>query len=205
MMLVSQEGAMHLVRYQVAISLDGFIAPKDGSADWLNPYGKVAGEVVGPWMKQIGGIVMGRATYDQGQAMGGGMWGGTPTLVMTSRALPRKKAEELEAADNMDDGLKRLKARVAKGDIWLFGGGRTAGRFLAAGLVDMIELTTVPVVLGAGRTLFDGVSVEETFELAAVEQRALGCVSTTYRKGATPAKRRTSRNSPRDSRSAGSR
>src|SRR6185436_19275620 len=41
------EGVMHLVRYQVAISLDGFIAPDDGSADWLNPYGKVAGEVMG--------------------------------------------------------------------------------------------------------------------------------------------------------------
>ena len=48
---------MHLLRYQVAVSLDGFIAPHDGAADWLNPYGKVAGEVMGPWMKQIGGIV----------------------------------------------------------------------------------------------------------------------------------------------------
>src|SRR5690348_9271254 len=162
---------MHLVRYQVAISLDGFIAPKDGGADWLNPYGKIAMEVMGPWMKQIGGIVMGRATYDQGQAMCGGMWGGTPTLVMTSRPIP-KKGTSLETSSDLKDGLKRLKERITTGDIWLFGGGKTAGQFLAAGLVDMIELTTVPVVLGSGRTLFDGVSVEETFELAAVDQRS---------------------------------
>jgi len=207
---------MHLVRYQVAISLDGFIAPDDGSADWLNPYGKVAGEVMGPWMKQIGGIVMGRATYDLGQRMGGGMWGDMPTLVMTSRPLPKKHKASVEASDNLEDGLKRLRARMAPskesgGDIWLFGGGKTAGQFLAVGLIDMIELTAVPVALGSGRTLFDGVAVEKTFELVSVQQQSLGCVSTTYRRiakkaaGATPPKRRASPRSPRDSRSAGNR
>lgn len=56
---------MHLVRYHVAVSIDGFIAPTDGSADWLNPYGKVAMDFMATWMKQIGGVVSGRATYDQ--------------------------------------------------------------------------------------------------------------------------------------------
>ncbi len=56
---------MRLVRYHVAVSLDGFIAPPDGAADWLEPYGKVAMGFIGPWMKQIGGIIVGRKTYDQ--------------------------------------------------------------------------------------------------------------------------------------------
>lgn len=195
---------MHLVRYQVAVSLDGFISAKNGSADWLGPYGKVAMEVMGPWMKQIGGTIMGRSTFDQAAGMGGG-GRDTPTLLMTSRPLPKKHSASLVTSDNPEDGLERLKARVPKGDIWLFGGGVTAGHFLKAGLIDLIELTTVPVALGSGRPLFDGVAVENTFELVSVQQRSLGCVSTTYRriakKAATPPpRRRASPRSRRDSR-----
>ena len=46
--------------------------------------GKVAMGFIGPWMKQIGGIIVGRATYDQAINMGGWMWGKTPALVMTA-------------------------------------------------------------------------------------------------------------------------
>ncbi len=70
---------MHLVRYHVAVSLDGFIAPPDGGAEWLEPYGNVAMGFIGPWMKQIGGVSVGRATYDQALDMGGWMYGKTPT------------------------------------------------------------------------------------------------------------------------------
>jgi dihydrofolate reductase len=196
---------MHLLRYQVAVSLDGFIAPRDGSADWLNAYGKVAGEVMGPWMKQIGGILVGRATWDQAIGMGGWMWGKTKALVMTSRPIP-KAPPDIETSTDPAAGLKRLREQMTEGDIWLFGGGVTAGKFLKAGLIDMIELTIVPVALGSGRTLFDGVAAQETFELASVQQHALGCVSNTYRrieetaKRATPPKRRAPPRSRRDSR-----
>lgn len=203
---------MHLLRYQVAVSLDGFIAPPNGSADWLNPYGKIAGEVMGPWMKQIGGLLLGRATYDQAGSFGGWMWGDLPALVMTSRPLPKKHPASVEVlGGDPAEGLKRLRARISPGkgkggDIWLFGGGVTAGRFLGAGLIDMIELTIVPVALGAGRTLFNGVTVQETFELVSVQQRALGCVSNTYRRieksarRATPPPRHSPARSRRDSR-----
>ena len=88
---------MHLVRYHVAVSLDGFIAPPDGSAAWLEPYGKVAMGFIGPWMQQIGGIVVGRATYDQAIGMGGWMWGKTPALVMTSRPVDTGSADDRHA------------------------------------------------------------------------------------------------------------
>src|SRR5690349_7732939 len=116
---------MHLVRYQLAISLDGFIAPKDGSADWLEPYGKAAWNFLGPWMKTIGGIIVGRAMYDQAAGMGGWSWG-LPSLVMTSRPLPAKHPKTVEASDDPAKGLARLCERVPEGDIWLFGGGITA-------------------------------------------------------------------------------
>jgi dihydrofolate reductase len=197
---------MHLVRYQLAVSLDGFIAPQDGSADWLNPYGKVAGDFVGPWMKQIGGIILGRATYDQAAATRGWMWGKTPALLMSSRPLEKKPSASVEVSDDMAGGLKRLRERMSgakadAGDIWLFGGGLTAGQFLGAGLIDMVELTIVPVALGAGRRLFDGVTLQETFDLATVQKQDLGCVSLTYRRIDPGERRATSTARPSRSRS----
>lgn len=173
---------MHLVRYQVAVSIDGFIAPKDGSADWLNPYGKIAGEFMATWMKQIGGVISGRATYDQA----GGMWGKTPALLMTSRPLAKAPKSVIVATDEAG-GLEQLKARVTEGDIWLFGGGVTAGRFLKAGLIDLVEAAVVPVALGEGRPLFGAGPVQLTFEHAGSLPLGLGCVLNTYRKiAATP-------------------
>ena len=185
---------MHLVRYHVAISLDGFIAPKDGGIDWLNPYGKVGADFIGPWVKQIGGIIVGRATYDQSAGMGGWMFKDTPALVMTSRPLPKKHPAAIEAADDPAQGLASLRSRVTSGDIWLFGGGVTAGSFLKAGLIDLVELAVVPVALGEGRPLFSGVALQQTFEHASAQPIGMGCVVNTYRRtaaaAAIPPKRR---------------
>jgi dihydrofolate reductase len=175
--------ACHASRpYHVAISIDGFIAPKDGSADWLNPYGQVAMGFIGPWMKQIGGIIVGRATYDQATGMGGWMWKDMPALVMTSRSLPTKHPNSLETASDPGDGLKSLRARMPKGDIWLFGGSVTAGLFLKENLIDLIELAVVPVALGEGRPLFSGVALQQTFEHTSAQPIGLGCVVNSYKK-----------------------
>ena len=177
---------MHLVRYHVAVSLDGFIAPKDGSADWLEPYGKIAMGFLGPWMKQIGGIIVGRATYDQAIGMGGWMWGKTAALVMTSRPIDKGPQTIHAHTGDPATGLARLRQRMSDQDldtdIWLFGGGETAGRFLRQNLIDLVELAVVPVVLGEGLPLFAGVSTHLTFEHAASQPIGMGCVVNSYRR-----------------------
>lgn len=193
---------MHLVRYHLAISLDGFIAPKDGSAGWLSPYGKAAWGFLEPWMKNIGGIIVGRVTYDQSASMGGWRWGETPALVMTSRSLPKKKPASVEVANDPAEGLERLKARIQKGDIWLFGGGVTAASFLKAGLIDLIELAVAPVVLGEGRPLFADTSVQLTFKPAGSQPIGDGVVVNSYGKIApvrAPTARRPGRSPPAQS------
>lgn len=177
---------MHLVRYHVAVSLDGFIAPVDNSTEWLEPYGKVAMGFIGPWMKQIGGIIVGRTTYDQAIARGGWMWGKTPTLVMTSRPI-LKGPQTIEAHDgDPATGLARLRTRMAEQDldtdIWLFGGGVTAGNFLNNNLIDLIEVAVVPVALGHGRPLFADVEARLTFDHAGSQPIGMGCVVNSYRR-----------------------
>lgn len=177
---------MHLVRYHLAVSLDGFIAPTDGSHTWLNPYASLSGSFMTKWVKQIGGLITGRATYDTAIGFGGWMFGDMPTVLMTTRPpedLP--KAVEVSSGDPapaLAALRKRMSDKGLESDIWLFGGGVTAGRFLAAGLIDLIELAVIPVVLGQGKTLFSGVSVQETFDQAGVEPMGLGCNLITYRR-----------------------
>jgi dihydrofolate reductase len=183
---------MHLVRYQVAVSIDGFIAPKDGSADWLSPYGGIAQEFMATWMKQIGGVIVGRTSYDQD----GGMLGNMPVLLMTSRPLA-KASKSIAVASDEAEGLARLRARMPEGDIWLFGGGVTAGRFLRAGLVDLIEAAVVPVVLGEGRPLFGAGPSQLTFEHTGSQPLGLGCVLNSYRKIAVTASTRARRSRSR--------
>lgn len=177
---------MHFVRYHVAVSLDGFIAPPDGGHDWLAPYGKVAMGFIGPWMKQIGGIVVGRATYDQAINMGGWMWGKTPALVMTSRPVERGPQTVHAHSGDPAEGLAQLRARMTvqdlETDIWLFGGGVTAGMFLKHNLIDAVELAVVPVALGRGRPLFAGVETRQTFEHAASQPIGLGVTVNSYRR-----------------------
>jgi dihydrofolate reductase len=177
---------MHLVRYHVAVSLDGFIAPPDGGAEWLEPYGKVAVGFIGPWMKQIGGIVVGRATYDQSIGMGGWMWGKTPTLVMTSRPVEQGPQTVHTHAGDPAEGLASLRTRMAAQDldtdIWLFGGGVTAGMFLKHNLIDLVELAVVPVALGRGRALFAGVETRLTLEHAASQPIGMGVTMNSYRR-----------------------
>ncbi len=177
---------MHIVRYHLAISLDGFIAPTDGSHHWLDPYASLAGTFMQRWFKQIGGLIVGRATFDQSLGMGGWMFGETPTVLMTSRPVEKlPKAVEVSSGEP-GPALASLRKRMAdqgsEKDIWLFGGGIAAGRFLSAGLIDLIELAVVPVVLGQGRSLFSGVELQQTFEPAGAEPMGLGCTLLSYRR-----------------------
>jgi dihydrofolate reductase len=164
--------ATPLLRYQVAASLDGFIAPLDGSADWLSGYG--AGDYH-RFIATIGGIIMGRRGYETELTMGDWAYDQLPVMVM-SRGEIEKLPPGVALGRDPAGALAALRARVAGGDIWLYGGGTIAGVFLDAGLIDRVEITTVPVVLGAGRSLFAGASHAHTLILR--ESGALGSAVT---------------------------
>jgi dihydrofolate reductase len=135
------------LRYQVAVSLDGFIADPNGGYDWL-----VADPTIdfGALFKEFDTVVMGRKTYDIVKAQGGN--GAMPGLdvVVFSRTLPSTRSPGVRLVnDDPREVVRDIKAGSGR-DIWLFGGGELFRYLLDAGLVDTVEVAVMPVLLGQG-------------------------------------------------------
>lgn len=169
---------MKRLRYQVAVSLDGFIAGPKGEYDWL--IGDPAIDF-GALFKEFDAAVMGRKTYEVMKANGGdGMLTGLDVVVF-SKSLPSRTAKGLRITnEEASDVVKALKKQKGK-DIWLFGGGELFRSLLDAGLVDTVELALMPVMVGSGIPLLPPGALTK---LELVDQRILpvsGIVFVSYR------------------------
>jgi dihydrofolate reductase len=135
------------LRYQVAVSLDGFIAGPNGEYDWIVSDPSIDFAAL---FREFDTAVMGRKTYDVAKAQGvDGSMPGIDVFVF-SRTLPAKEYPGVRIL-NDDPGkvVAALKKKPGK-DIWLFGGGQLFRSLLDAGLVDTVEVAVMPVLIGEG-------------------------------------------------------
>jgi dihydrofolate reductase len=164
------------LRYQVAVSLDGFIAGPNGEYDWIVMDPAVDFAAL---FKEFDTAVMGRKTYDVLTAQGGD--GAMPGLdvVVFSRTLPATARPGIRFFnDDPREIVAALKAKPGR-DIWLYGGGTLFRSLLDAGLVDTVEVAVVPVLLGAGVPLLPPGA---TTKLVLADQKTLpsGIVALSY-------------------------
>jgi dihydrofolate reductase len=140
---------MRRLVYEVATSLDGFIAGPKGEYDWIPMDPDIDFAAMAA---RFDAVVMGRRSYEVAKQAEGGAVGGIATYVY-SRSLPEGSREGVTF---VRDGLAHLRAlkREASGDIWLWGGGELFRACAEAGLVDAVELGVIPVLLGGGVPLF---------------------------------------------------
>jgi dihydrofolate reductase len=128
--------------------------------------------VVEESLANVGATVMGRNMFGghpgpwDARKPWNGWWGANPpfhhpVFVLTHHA---REALELEGGttftfvtDGIEAALERARRASGGKDVSLAGGANAARRYLAAGLVDEMEISLVPTLLGSGERLFDGV------------------------------------------------
>lgn len=169
----------------VATSLDGFIARRDGSIDWLSKAAAEApkGEDFGyqSFLASVDAIVMGRNTFEQVLGFDEWPYGSRRVVVLSSRALdiPARLADRVSASsERPDDLVGRLSAEGAR-HLYI-DGGATIQRFLAAGLIDDLTITLIPVILGDGRPLFGTLGGEISLKHVATRTFGIGFVQLVY-------------------------
>jgi dihydrofolate reductase len=138
---------MRLVRFGGAMSLDGYIAGPNGEHDWIvmDPEIDFAGI-----MSQFDTFLIGRKTFDAMKRMGNaGKSSKGITNIVCSRTLEPSDYPKVRIESDAERVVKELKAQPGK-DIAIFGGGELFRSLLAAGLVDRLEMSVIPVLLGTG-------------------------------------------------------
>lgn len=174
------------VTADLAVTLDGYVAGPnvtlgnpggDGGepifdwihtlASWRERQGMTGGdenrdsELMREWFDATGAVVMGRMMYDTGEEF----WGDnppfrTPVFVLTNRPRPTLVKEGGTSFTFVTDGihsaLEQAKAAAGDRNVDIGGGAHTVRQYLAADLVDELQLHVVPVLLGDGLRLFEG-------------------------------------------------
>jgi dihydrofolate reductase len=156
----------------MSMSLDGFIADKNGSDAGLNNWvfnGQVpvaAGDmnfqlvseasavVFREFVENAAAAVFGRRTYE---ATGETAPFQLPSFVLTHHAEPSQTKDGATVTfvtEGIESALTQAKAAANGRDVYIFGGGDTAQQYLRAKLIDEIQINLVPKLLGGGVSLF---------------------------------------------------
>ena len=139
---------MRRIRYQVATSLDGYIAGPKGEADWIIMDPDIDFRAL---YAQFDAALIGRRTFEvlTGGKKKGGAMPGMKTFVFSRTLRQRDYPKVTIVADKVEETVSALRTEPGK-DVWLFGGGLLFRSLLDAGLVDTVEVAVMPVLLGGG-------------------------------------------------------
>jgi dihydrofolate reductase len=133
--------------------------------------------VVEESVANVGAEIMGRGMFGGGPGSWGedpwqGWWGEDPPFHMPVFVVTHHEREPLTLSDTtftyvtegIGSALEQARAAAAGKDVAIGGGADVINQYLAAGLVDELELNVVPLVLGAGARLFEGVGPDLRLE-----------------------------------------
>ena len=166
---------MRRIRYQVASSLDGYIADPNGDTGWIVDEPEIDFSAL---FDQFDTLLMGRLTYEGLMKTADGFWG--KKVLVFSRTLRQEDHPEVTVvSDNVEQRLKELRSQPGK-DIWLFGGGDLFRSLLNISCVDTVEPAIIPVLLGGGRPFLLTPAVQKRLTLTGHQVYPSGIVWLEY-------------------------
>ena len=177
---------MRKVILGLAVSLDSYIEGPNGEYDWCftdQDYG------MSDFYKRIDSLFIGRKSYELMLTMGDTVMLGFPKLTeyVFSTTLKEVKPGSVLIKGDIEAEVKRIKNEPGK-DIWLFGGASLTGSLLNLALIDELWLAVHPIILGAGKPLFNNIQNRIWLTLQDTKTYSTGLVSLTYTLGQEPGK-----------------
>jgi dihydrofolate reductase len=163
----------------IGLSVDGFIARRNGALDFLPEAPEEHGYEA--LMASVDALVMGRSTFETVLGFGGPWpYGDKRIVVLTSR--PLDVSAIAGRVDVMGGEPAEVVARLAASGAHnlYIDGGATVQRFLAAGLIDRLILTRVPVLIGEGIPLFGPLPADVRLRHVATRSFPSGLVQSEY-------------------------
>jgi dihydrofolate reductase len=153
----------------MTVSLDGFVADKDGGVDRLYP--DLAALRGTPYMNamidETGAVLMGRRTFEMGDpdSFAGNYEFQVPIFVVTHKP-PRVQPKQDEhltftfVTEGVESAVSQAKAAAGDKAVMVVGGANVAQQLFRAGLVDELRVDFMPVLLGSGLRFFGNSDLE---------------------------------------------
>lgn len=141
---------MRKIQYGVAVSVDGYIAGPNGEEDWIQIDPEIDFSAI--W-SQFDTLLMGRRTYEAAtKRLERAAFAEKATFVFSKQLEPKDHPGVTIVSELTRPWIQALKKQKGK-DIWLMGGGELFRKLLDLGVVDSVNILTVPVMLGVGTPL----------------------------------------------------
>jgi dihydrofolate reductase len=173
---------MRKIKLYIAASLNGKIAEKDGSVDWLyvKENEKNADYGFGEFYESIDTTIQGSGTYKQVESWGMGFPYPEKKNYVITRNKNLEDNENIEfISENHLKFITDLKNEKGK-DIWLIGGGQINTMLLNEGLIDELHLFCMPIILTDGIDIFEGLPKRKDLKLIDTKSHDKGAVEMRY-------------------------
>lgn len=169
---------MRPVRYNVAATLDGYIAGPGGEFDWIPMDPSVDFAAL---FAKVDTVLLGRRSFELIRRGGDPPWApGTRVYVFSRTLRPEEHRDVTVVSDGAAAAVAALRDEAGDGEIWLFGGGELFRSLLAEGQVDTVEVTIVPILLGGGVPLLPAGGPRTPLTMTGTRTYPSGMVSLCY-------------------------